>query len=180
MIWILKCVYLLDLFPDSISSWTVGLFHRKLQKEIKLDQVYCAWLKKGLLCLYILYWVSIGLVCLYILEKVDIWSGDTDASQTDRQQNIGLLSFSPVSSLSWVTQYNLPLQKKLLTGLLSPPSRAAPSTSLLFSSLPILLDCRPGLYCKLSAKFRQLFIFSSSCFQNLSARALERSFWDSL
>ena len=32
-----------------------------------------------------MYWVSIGLVCLYILEKVDIWSGDTDASQTDRQ-----------------------------------------------------------------------------------------------
>ena len=25
------------------------------------------------------------LVCLYILEKVEIWSGDTDASQTDRQ-----------------------------------------------------------------------------------------------
>ena len=72
---------------------------------LELDQVYCAWLKKGLLCLYILYWVSIGLVCLYILEKVDIWSGDTDASQTDRQQNIGLLSFSPVSSLSWVTQW---------------------------------------------------------------------------
>ena len=49
----------------------------------KLDQVYCAWLKKGLLCLYILYWVSKGLVCLYILEKVEIWSGDTDASLTD-------------------------------------------------------------------------------------------------
>ena len=32
-----------------------------------------------------LYWVSKGLVCLYILEKVEIWSGDTDASQTDRQ-----------------------------------------------------------------------------------------------
>ena len=29
--------------------------------------------------------VSKGLVCLYILEKVEIWSGDTDASQTDRQ-----------------------------------------------------------------------------------------------
>ena len=25
------------------------------------------------------------LVCLYILEKVEIWSGVTDASQTDRQ-----------------------------------------------------------------------------------------------
>ena len=47
-----------------------------------------------------LYWVSKGLVCLYILEKVEIWSGDTDASLTHRQQNIGLLSFSPVSSLS--------------------------------------------------------------------------------
>ena len=31
------------------------------------------------------YRVSKGLVCLYILEKVEIWSGVTDASQTDRQ-----------------------------------------------------------------------------------------------
>ena len=30
-----------------------------------------------------LYWVSKGLVCLYILEKVEIWSGVTDASHTD-------------------------------------------------------------------------------------------------
>ncbi len=95
----------------------------------KLYQVYCAWLIKW----WIIsgtwwYWVSIwrywlvlsqnklvlldirwymvskGLVCLYILEKVEIWSGDTDAWHTDRQQNIGLLSFSTVSSLSWVTQ----------------------------------------------------------------------------
>ena len=29
-----------------------------------------------------LYWVSKVLVCLYILEKVEIWLGDTDASQT--------------------------------------------------------------------------------------------------
>ena len=29
--------------------------------------------------------VSKGLVCLYILEKVEIWSGDTDASHTDSQ-----------------------------------------------------------------------------------------------
>ena len=28
------------------------------------------------------YKVSKGLVCLYIWEKVEIWSGDTDASQT--------------------------------------------------------------------------------------------------
>ena len=41
--------------------------------------------QKGLLCLYILYWVSKVLVCLYILEKVEIWSGVTDASHTDRQ-----------------------------------------------------------------------------------------------
>ena len=71
----------------------------------KLDQVYCAWLKKGLLCLYILYWVSKVLVCLYILETVEIWSGVTNAWHTDRQQKIGLLSFSTVSSLSWVTQF---------------------------------------------------------------------------
>ena len=52
------------------------------------------------------YRVSKGLVCLYILEKVEIWSGVTDASQTHRQQKIELLSFSTVSSLSWVTQIN--------------------------------------------------------------------------
>ena len=31
-----------------------------------------------------------------MLEKVEIWSGDTDAWQTDRQQNIELLSKSTV------------------------------------------------------------------------------------
>ena len=41
--------------------------NKKSQSKHEQDQVYCAWLKKGLLC-------------LYILEKVDIWSGDTDAS----------------------------------------------------------------------------------------------------
>ena len=55
------------------------------------------------------YRVSKGLVCLYILEKVEIWSGVTDASQTHRQQKIGLLSFSRVSSLSWVTQFAIKL-----------------------------------------------------------------------
>ena len=77
----------------------------------KLDQVYCAWLIKW----WIIsgtwwYWVSIwrywlvlgqyklvlldirwymvskGLVCLYILEKVEIWSGDTDAWHTHSQR----------------------------------------------------------------------------------------------
>ena len=77
------------------------------QHILKLDQVYCAWLIKW----WIIsgtwwYWVSIwrywlvlgqyklvllgirwymvskGLVCLYILEKVEIWSGDTDAWHT--------------------------------------------------------------------------------------------------
>ena len=38
------------------------------------------------------YRVSKGLVCLYILEKVEIWSGVTDAWHTYRQQNIGLHS----------------------------------------------------------------------------------------
>ena len=28
----------------------------------------------------------LGLVCLYILEKVEIWSGDTDASLTHTQK----------------------------------------------------------------------------------------------
>ena len=32
------------------------------------------------------YMVSKGLVCLYILEKVEIWSGDTDASLTDNSR----------------------------------------------------------------------------------------------
>ena len=32
-----------------------------------------------------MYWVSKVLVYLYILKKGEIWSGDTDASQTDRQ-----------------------------------------------------------------------------------------------
>ena len=37
------------------------------------------------------------LACLFIMEKkVGIWTGDTDASQTDRQQNIELLSLSTV------------------------------------------------------------------------------------
>ena len=31
------------------------------------------------------YRVTIGLICLYILVKVDIWSGDTDASHTHTQ-----------------------------------------------------------------------------------------------
>ena len=106
--------------------------------NIKLDQVYCAWLIKWVVKREIIqlaelclsrwwiksgtwwYWISIwrywlvlgqyklellgfrwyrvskGLVCLYILEKVEIWSCVTDASHTDRHQNIGLLSLSPV------------------------------------------------------------------------------------
>ena len=43
-----------------------------------------------------LYWVSKVRVCLYILGKMEIWSGDTDALQTDRQQKIELLSFYKV------------------------------------------------------------------------------------
>ena len=38
-----------------------------------------------------LYWVSKGLVCLYILEKVEIWSGVTDASQTTEDRATQLL-----------------------------------------------------------------------------------------
>ena len=40
---------------------------------MRLDQVYCAWLKRGLLC-------------LYTLQKVDIWTGVTDAWLTDSQR----------------------------------------------------------------------------------------------
>ena len=40
--------------------------------------------------------VSKGLVCLYILEKVEIWSGVTDATHThslkDNRIYVGLLS----------------------------------------------------------------------------------------
>ena len=43
-----------------------------------------------------LFWVSKGLVCLYTLEKVEILSGVTDASLTDRQQKIELLSLYKV------------------------------------------------------------------------------------
>ena len=57
------------------------------------------------------YMVSKGLVCLYILEKVEIWSGDTDAWHTDslthRQQNIELLSLYKISCSSWVTECKL-------------------------------------------------------------------------
>ena len=42
------------------------------------------------------YRASKGLVCLYLLEKVEIWSGVTDASHTHRQQNIVLPSLSQV------------------------------------------------------------------------------------
>ena len=35
--------------------------------------------------------VSKGLVCLYILEKVEIWSGDTDALLTDNRTRPSIL-----------------------------------------------------------------------------------------
>ena len=42
-----------------------------IQTTEKLDKLYCAWLSEGLLCLYSVY-----------IEKVEIWSGVTDPSQT--------------------------------------------------------------------------------------------------
>ena len=45
-----------------MSVWGVGKGPPK--SDHKLDQVYCAWLNKGVLC-------------LYILKKAEIWSGDT-------------------------------------------------------------------------------------------------------
>ena len=81
----------------------------------KLDQVYCAWLSEGL---------------FYIIEK----SGDLvkcyrslTHSLTHRQQNIGLLSFSTVSSLSWVTQYtniNMPFMTPWLKGVVGKNTNA--------------------------------------------------------
>ena len=51
-----------------------------------------------------------AIVPVYI-EKVEIWSVVTDASNTDTQQNIVLLSLSKVQSLGLVTQYeNVNLQ----------------------------------------------------------------------
>ena len=51
------------------------------------DSIWRYWLVFGQFKLVLLgirwYMVSKGLVCLYILEKVEIWSGDTDASHTD-------------------------------------------------------------------------------------------------
>ena len=54
--------------------------------------------RPSILCVTLISWyrVSIGHLCLYISEKVEIWSGDTDAWLTHRQQNIVLLSFSKV------------------------------------------------------------------------------------
>ena len=50
---------------------------------ITRPSILCVTQKRAFMPLYILYWVSKVLVCLYILEKVEIWSGDTDASLTD-------------------------------------------------------------------------------------------------
>ena len=43
-------------------------------------------------CLVRWYMVSKGLVCLNILEKVEIWSGVTDASQTTEYRATQLVS----------------------------------------------------------------------------------------
>ena len=109
--------------PTNVSS--SNIYSMKLQdhsnKSGKLDQVYCAWLKKGLLCLYILYWVGKGLVCLYILEKVEIWSGDTDAWlthwQTTEDRATQLLSsiqfkLSHATSNPWTNRNNFYKQKQ--------------------------------------------------------------------
>ena len=60
-----------------VTGWYIG--------QYKLVMLGTTW-----------YRVSKGLVCLYILEKVDIWSGVTDASHTHTQttEYIVLLSFS--------------------------------------------------------------------------------------
>ena len=78
---------------EKLFSWlNSALRDDKLQ--VVLDGRYWVgkwryWLVLGQYKLVLLgirwYRVSKGLVCLYILEKVEIWSGDTDASQTDRQ-----------------------------------------------------------------------------------------------
>ena len=39
----------------------------------------CTQTQKQAFDVAVWYMVSKGLVCLYILEKVEIWSGDTDA-----------------------------------------------------------------------------------------------------
>ena len=60
------------------------------------------WASKGpyrLLC-------NIGPIGLYMShQNVQIWSGVTDPLQTDRQQNVVLLSLSQVRSLCWLTQF---------------------------------------------------------------------------
>ena len=56
-----------------------GVRGEEIEKKKETRPSILCVTQKGLLCLYILYWVSKGLVCLYILEKVEIWSGDTDA-----------------------------------------------------------------------------------------------------
>ena len=105
--------------PSHLIAASSEIQHQNDENE-KLDQVYCAWLIKW----WIIsgtwwYWVSIwrywlvlgqyklvlldirwymvskGLVCLYILEKVEIWSGVTDAwhthSLTDRNTRLKAL-----------------------------------------------------------------------------------------
>ena len=63
-----------------------GIFHSATWYWVSIWQY---WLVLGQYKLVLLgirwYRVSKGLVCLYILEKVEIWSGVTDASLTDRQ-----------------------------------------------------------------------------------------------
>ena len=46
--------------------------------------------------LCVTHWLSVGLLCLNTLKKLENWSGVTDASHTDRQQNKVLLSLSKV------------------------------------------------------------------------------------
>ena len=61
------------MLEDIINSWR-SRQQNFYVKILKLDQVYCAWLSKGLLCLYV--------------EKVEIWSGVTDPSHTHTDKRI--------------------------------------------------------------------------------------------
>ena len=109
--------------------------------------------------------VSKGLVCLYILEKVDIWSGDTDASQTDRQtteyratQLLSSIQFKLSHVITFLTQERLHSGGRELSNISrrrksgDPPiSSSSPTTSeeeVLDPAPPhnpILSDCPCGI-----------------------------------
>ena len=82
--------------PSSSSFFLVSQHHLyfsfffQLVSKRHLSRILCVTQKRAFMPVYV--------------EKVEIWSGVTDPSQTDRQQNVVLLSLYKNQNLSWVTQ----------------------------------------------------------------------------